>query len=109
MDTTHEELSKEWIEISNCLNIPPDDSYMNPTPDQVSKVLETPQSQIPDNILPMKETKSNVSSSNERVEHLPENKDDEFKNAKKVKIKFWQIKGNRYEIDAGEEYGTLEN
>ena len=49
----------------------------------------------------MEESKSNVSSSNERVEHLPENKDDELKNVKKVKIKFGGIKGNRYEIDGG--------
>ena len=56
---------------------------------------------------PVEESESNVSSSNEQVEHLPENKDDEFKNAKEVKIKFGRIKGNKYEIDAGEEYGTL--
>ena len=51
MDTTHEELYEEWIEISNCINIPPDDLYlpMNPTPVEVSKVLETPQSHIPNN------------------------------------------------------------
>ena len=46
VDITREELSEEWIEISNCINIPP-------TPVEVSKVLETPQSYIPDNILPM--------------------------------------------------------
>ena len=47
------------------------------------------------------------SESNEQVEHLPEHKDDELKKAKEVKIKFGQIKGNKYEIDAREEYGTL--
>ena len=52
-------------------------------------------------------TKPNASSSNQQLEDLPENKDDEFKKAKEVKIKFGQIKGNKYEIDACEEYGKL--
>ena len=58
--------------MSKSLNIPPDDPplAMNLTRDDVSKVLETQQSHIPDNVLPMEESKSNVSSSNERVEHL---------------------------------------
>ena len=30
------------------------------------------------NASPVEESESNVSSSNEQVEHLPENKDDEF-------------------------------
>ena len=64
---------------------------------EVSKVLETQQSHIDDNILPMEESKSNVISSHEQIEHLPENKDDddEFKNARKVNIQFEGIKGNR--------------
>ena len=54
--------------------------------------------------------KSEETSKIEQVEHLPENKDDddEFKNAKKVNIEFEGIKGNRYKINGGEEYGTLE-
>ena len=47
----------------------------------------------------MEESKSNVISSNERVEHLPENKDDEFKNAKGVNIKFEAITGKKYNIN----------
>ena len=110
VDTNDEELTKEWREISNLFNIPPDDPSlaMNLTRDDVSKVLETQQSHIPDNVLPMEKSKSNVGSSNEWVEHLQENKDDEFKNAKKVNIKFEGITGNRYKINGGEEYGTLE-
>ena len=113
VDTTHEELTKEWIEISNCFNIPPDDPSlaMNMKYEfEVSKVLETQQSHIDDNILPMEESKSNVSSSNEQVEHLPENKDDddELKNANKVNIEFQEINGNKYKMNGGEEYGTLE-
>ena len=66
---------------------------MDPSPVEVSEVLETPQSLISNNFLPMnpspvEESESSVSSSNEQVEHLPENKDDEFKKAKEVKIKF---------------------
>ena len=46
VDTNDEELTKEWREISNLFNIPPDDPSlaMNLTRDDVSKVLEKQQS-----------------------------------------------------------------
>ena len=63
-----EELNKEWIEISKYFNVPSDDPSlaMNMKYEfEVSKVLETQQSHIDDNILPMEESKSNDRSSNE--------------------------------------------
>ena len=54
----------------------------------------------------MELSEASASGSNQRLEDLPKNEDDEFQKTNDVKIKFISVSRNRYKIDAGL-YGTL--